>query len=79
MSRPGGQDDHVTGAQFEGLALWTAEHHVRAPAGDAEHFVGGRVEVVEREDAVAPGAEPAVAGEQLLVRGGAASVPSASW
>lgn len=49
VARAGGQYDNVAGSEFEGPALGTAEHHVRASGGDSEHFVGRRVEVVERE------------------------------
>jgi hypothetical protein len=60
---PGRDHDHVPGPQFQRLAGLTAKPHARPPCRDAQHLVAGAVEVVVGEDPVAPGAQPAIAGE----------------
>jgi hypothetical protein len=67
------QHDHIPGEKLKASAERAAEDHVRAARGDAEHLMGGRVEMVKVVDPVTPCAAPSVVGEQLLVGGGAAS------
>ena len=43
-----------------------AEAHLRLTGGDAQHLVGGRMVVVEGEDAVPPAVAPAMPMEQVL-------------
>ena len=66
----GGNDDHVTRRDRHIDARLASEPGGGAAAVDAQHLVRGAVEVVEREDAVAPRGRPAVGGEQGFEDGG---------
>src|SRR5262245_18539453 len=62
----GGQDRDIAGLEFDLAALAPAELHARPALGDPQHLMGPGVIMHVVVDAVAPGAAPAVAGEQLL-------------
>src|SRR5882757_4363650 len=54
MAGTGRQDDDVARRQLKGAALGAAEPYRNPTAGDPEHLVGRRMEMLERIDAVAP-------------------------
>jgi hypothetical protein len=56
-------DHHVARPNFDCLPFGTAEGDARPAADHAKDLVGGAVVVVVWEDAVYPGAAPAVPGE----------------
>ena len=56
----GRQDQHIAGADGYGPAALAPEDQVAFAAGEAENFVGGRMEVVEVVDSVALLRGPAV-------------------
>ena len=62
-----GRDQHrVADPDAKRGATVAAEANLRLAARDAEHVVGGRMVVMEREDAVPPGMSPAVRPEEGL-------------
>ncbi len=66
-----GRDQHriARRARVSVSPVLAAESDLGLACGDAEHFVGGRVVVVEGKDAVSPASAPAVAAEQRLEGG----------
>jgi hypothetical protein len=64
----GWEDQHVSLADLEASPARPAQLDRRSSADDAEHLMGDRVEVVEREDPVAPIGNPLVGVEELLAR-----------
>jgi hypothetical protein len=48
------EHENIAGLHPQHAPAGAAEHNRRAAADDAQHLVGSRVEVVKREDAVAP-------------------------
>jgi hypothetical protein len=63
MPNPGRDDHHITHPNFDRLSFRTAEGDACPAADHAEDLVGGAVVVMVGEDAVYPGAAPAVFGE----------------
>ena len=63
---PAGISTASPALRMDGGATLPAEAHLRLAGGDAEHLVGGRMVVVEGEDAVPPAIAPAIAVEQIL-------------
>jgi hypothetical protein len=70
VSDAGRNYDHVSRRDLDRLPLRAAEGDARGTADHAKHLVGVGVVVVEGEDAVDPGATPAVSGEQFLAARG---------
>src|ERR1700733_4262142 len=66
MASPRWDNHDVSGDDSPGLAVGSAEQHRRLAGHEAEHLMRIAVEVVKRENSVAPAAAPAVAREQLL-------------
>src|SRR5438270_12367353 len=68
---PGRDHDDIAGTQFDALPTLATKPDPGLAGGDAEHLMRGAVIVVMRVDAVAPGAGPAMLGEQPLAGRGA--------
>ncbi len=66
MSSSGRQHHDVARRERDLGPAGAAEQHAGTAGDDAEDLVRIAVEMMEREDPVAPGAHPAVACEQLL-------------
>src|SRR5699024_1496239 len=62
----GRQEGDVAGGEIDGLAIGAAEPDGDAAAADAEDLVSGGVVMVVVEDAVPPGALPAMVAEGAL-------------
>jgi hypothetical protein len=57
---PGWEQDDIASVKGQLLAGRATEDHRHVPAPDAQYLMGGAVVVVEGEDAVLPGALPAM-------------------
>src|SRR5215210_1555913 len=66
VARPRGKHEDVARPDLEAPPARPTQLHGRRSADDAEDLVGDRMEVVEREDPVAPVGDPAVGLEELL-------------
>ncbi len=70
MADAGGQQHHVTSADFNGMSVGPAEHQSRMANGNPEHFMALGVIVVIIVNPVAPLRWPAIGVESLLEQRG---------
>ena len=70
MAGAGGQQHHVTSADFNGMSVGPAEHQLRMTNGNPEHFMALGVVVVIVVNPVAPLRWPAIGVESLLEQRG---------
>ena len=74
MSGSSRQKRHVACFDDKFAAVRTAEHEARAPGGESQRLVRGRMVVMEAVDAVAPLRRPSVPPEEGFEQGGGIAI-----